>query len=229
MLGGIGGCQSGTAEHDGADLCPLCESIAGRGRDELDFAWERSDQVAVLPAWGHVAVGHVMVCSTVHVPNLAAADARLAEAALATVQRLVGELTIALDQECFVFEHGYRKGARTGRSGETDCSINHLHIHIVPVIPSVMRALEAELDGFEEVGRVSLSAMAETDDYLLAGIGGRSWYRSPPGFTIRSRHFLKRIAMLVDRPESWDEAVVDPRPLIQHSKELLYPLSVSTR
>jgi diadenosine tetraphosphate (Ap4A) HIT family hydrolase len=205
-----------------ASDCPLCRSIAGESEVPLDYPWVRTARACVLPALGHLDVGHMLVCTNDHVPSLGAADRDTARAVVDLSAVVIERIRTRLGHKCFIFEHGFRKDRSASHD---DCSINHVHIHVTALRPEVVAMAAGLVSGFIPVADEEMHlAISSREEYLLARIGDSAdWRVSPEGYSARSRHFLKALDTAMGGHHRWDEAVVDTRHLIAESKRLLFP------
>jgi diadenosine tetraphosphate (Ap4A) HIT family hydrolase len=190
------------------DRCPLCESIAGRSPVPLDGPWITAGRAVAIPARGHLVAGHMLVCSAEHHPNLLSSPAPVQADVLALVAGVRDRLAGAFSLQCFAFEHGL-----IGRNrDEIGCSIDHVHLHVMPLPAAVIAKAREWLAGFSVLGN---GVEVDTRRYLLGQFSDSgNWYVSPPGHPICHRHFLKLIDEELGRTSRWDEAVVDSGSLI---------------
>jgi diadenosine tetraphosphate (Ap4A) HIT family hydrolase len=201
--------------------CPLCISIEGKSDFEFDYPWIRNVHESVLPALGHLRRGHMLVCTNHHIDSLGAADPEIGEAIVESVSATCRKLAEATDEEVFVFEHGFRKNSNS----PVDCSVSHVHIHLLPLpseIASYVRELIAE---FKHISVVDLhSEIRSRDDYLLATFSPEiAWFVSPEGFQIQRRHFLKAIDRALGGHQNWDEVMTDSRDEIAATHREMFP------
>jgi diadenosine tetraphosphate (Ap4A) HIT family hydrolase len=220
-LEGANGSDGCRVDPDG---CPLCDAVARPLGSELDSPIACSDGFALIPALGQVAPGHALITSRSHRPSLLAAPVEERLDAEQIVQSALERVHDELGLECAVFEHGYDK-ARRRQIADNDCSINHLHIHVVPLGESTLDEVQRHVAQYEVVG-ASTSSLKPRDDYLLYRRHHQPWLMSPPDELIRSRHFLKIIDALEDMADSWDEALGVNTSRVEQTRDLYAGLAV---
>ncbi len=133
----------------GQPSCHLCSQIAGDPQDDLIArllprqAYIRrvvleTESFAAIPSLGPLADGHLLLCPRTHVRSTAA----LPRASYAEYESVMNSLIRYLEGEyraaVHVFEHGM------GPDGRTVCTVDHAHVHLVP-LPECLPRLE--LDG----------------------------------------------------------------------------------
>lgn len=207
----------------GSDDCPLCDAVARDPAIDLDSPIAVSDHFALIPALGQVVPGHALITSRVHRPSLLAAPINERLDAEKMVSEVVGLVERQSRLRCGVFEHGYDK-TRRHKVAENDCSINHLHIHVLPLRESTIEELDRHVGSYETVGD-SVLKLEKRDDYLLYRRHNGPWQISPPNEPIRSRHFLKIVDGLEDKADSWDEALSVDWNRIERTRALYSALS----
>ena len=129
--------------------CHLCSQIAGDPQNDLiarllpGHAYIRrvvleTEWFAAIPSLGPLADGHLLLCPRTHVRSAAA----LPRASYAEYESVMNSLVRYLEEEyqaaVHVFEHGM------GSDGRTVCTVDHAHVHMVPLPEWVPRL---ELDG----------------------------------------------------------------------------------
>lgn len=229
------GLQNHSVDHaGGSDLverqCPLCESIHGRGALPLDRPWLQSTFGAVLPALGHLIPGHLLVCSSAHYPNLLSAPAEVAEDLLELLDKTQQRLRDAFGLDCFAFEHGF-VGKNTSEIG---CSIDHIHLHILPLADTLLQQARQWVADFTPL---NASAVSDRSRYLLARVGfDGKWLASPDGLQVTHRHFLKLLDQELGRTGRYDEVMGVSGELIRQTHDILgldeseiHPVHVLTR
>lgn len=163
--------------------CHLCGQIAGDRRRDLiaqllpGAPYVRrvvadSDSFAVIPSLGPLADGHLLVCPRHHLRRFADTPVEV-HAEYAELRRhIVTALTETYGRAVHVFEHGMACA-----HGGALCTVDHAHVHFVP-LPDHVPALDpGDGDWREFDGRL---------DTLAALTGGRAYISyEPPGGTPR--------------------------------------------
>ncbi|MDY0814813.1 HIT domain-containing protein [Kitasatospora purpeofusca] len=204
-------CRSDLGEY----RCPLCEAGRGRGAVPLDRPWLESENGVVLPALGHLLRGHLLICSKEHHPNLLSAPDEIAEELLELLDETSGRLREAFGKDCFAFEHGF-VGKNTEEIG---CSIDHVHLHVIPLPAGTLDLARGWLTGFTPLKE---SGAADRQRYLLARVGADGdWLVSPDGMRVTHRHFLKLVDEEIGRTGRYDELLGVSGHLIEQTHEAL--------
>lgn len=176
---------------------------------ELDRPWASEGGCVVLPARGHLTLGHLLVCSRSHVPNLISTSPALRDAVVESVGHVERVLSEEFGSPVFAFEHGFVGGTGV----ELGCSIDHLHIHVLPLRQGVVEKVVGWLDDF-----CPWNSARDIDPsrYLLArSPSSGQWKVSPRAYRPVHRHFLKKLDEVMDRTARYDETVVDSSDLIR--------------
>jgi len=218
--------------------CYVCGQIAGDpGRDLIAQSLPRapyirrvvldSESFAAVPSLGPLAEGHLLLCPRTHLPS-AAALPQAVHAEYETVKAaLAARLTFEYHAPVHVFEHGM---ACSG--GRTLCTVDHAHVHLVP-LPASLGCLGLtgpewlEFDGSIE----ALTALTRGREYVMyAPPGGRSLVCVDRAPEFESQFMRRAIARALGSrtwdwrsapdPESthrtWQRCAVHPaRPLAQ--------------
>lgn len=192
--------------------CYFCGQIAGRPDRDLiaallpDEKYQRrvmleSEHFAVIPSLGPLTPGHSLLCSKTHAASFAALAPAL-QAELSQVKReLRQRLRAMYGGVAVIFEHGM-----AGEGTRIPCTVDHAHMHFVPLAvslePELLRLLPWRVfDG-------SLAALArETrgEEYLLLESDDgacRVATRGAQGF--ESQFMRRAIAAQVGSAEAWN-------------------------
>jgi diadenosine tetraphosphate (Ap4A) HIT family hydrolase len=163
----------------------------------------------------------MLVCTNDHIDSLGAADPEVAEAIVESVSTTHRKIAEATDEEVFAFEHGFRKNS----GSSVDCSVSHVHIHVVPLPPEVAYYVRELIAEFKHISVVDLhSEIRSRNDYLLATFSPEiAWFVSPEGFQIQRRHFLKAIDRALGGHQNWDEVMADSRDEIAATHRKMFP------
>ena len=145
----------GDPQHDLiAHLLPGCAYVRRVVVEDAHFA--------VLPSLGALRPGHLLICPREHVRSLAALPA----ARMIRLQRMVRRVHALLcpagcGDELLLFEHG---SAADG--GRTACSVDHAHLHAVPVPAGLAGGLLPQL---------AWQSLASAPDALARTVGGAEY------------------------------------------------------
>jgi diadenosine tetraphosphate (Ap4A) HIT family hydrolase len=180
----------------------------------IDRPWYSDGDSVVLPAKGHLLPGHLLVCSGKHIPNLLSAPPRLRRRLRRFVGEIQAQVDLAFGSDSFAFEHGFVGGS--GR--DLGCSIDHIHVHVMPLPASILAKAATWLDGFADVDDPRIDATR----YVQARVGRHgSWRISTPDLVPIHRHFLKLLDVELGNTARYDEDVVSSDDLIHLTFERL--------
>lgn len=193
-----------------SDACCICSQIAGDAENDLiacllpDQPYVRrvlleDDSFAVIPSLGPLTTGHSLLCPKAHIRSFAWLDDGL-HAQYATVRStLRQQLQSRYGHEVHVFEHGM---ARIG--DRTVCTVEHAHMHFVPLPRSIELPLGDAWMPFDGSLR-SLRALTGDDEYVLyAAPDGTSRVLIPDGRDIESQYMRKLIAERLGHGADWN-------------------------
>ena len=156
-----------------SDVCWLCGQIQGIPEADLlhrllpgGASYQRRvvfelDGFAAVPSLGPLISGHVLLVPSRHVRSfsaLTAAEQRVASSAASQVEHLLErEYGVSVQ----AFEHGNaREGDRIA------CSVEHAHLHLLPIEVDASPWIDDDLDWFEWDGRGDLSDVVGAREYL---------------------------------------------------------------
>lgn len=190
--------------------CHLCSQIAGDPENDLiarllpGHAYTRrvvleTESFAAVPSLGPLADGHVLLCPRTHIRSAAAVP----RASYAEYESVMNALVRHLEEEyqaaVHVFEHGM------GSDGRTVCTVDHAHVHMVP-LPESMARLELDgllwqpFDGTVE----TLSALTRGREYVsYVPPRGRPQVSVDPTGHFESQYMRQAIARALGRL-SWN-------------------------
>lgn len=192
--------------------CYFCGQIAGRSDRDLiaallpDETYRRrvmleSENFAVIPSLGPLTPGHSLLCSKTHASSFAALPPAL-QAELSQIKlELRRRLRAIYGGVAVIFEHGM-----AGDAARIPCTVDHAHLHFVPVAVS----LESELLRLQpwRMFDGSLAALArEThgEEYLLLeSEDGISRVASQGAQGFESQFMRRAIAVLVGSAQAWN-------------------------
>jgi ATP adenylyltransferase len=189
--------------------CHLCGQIAGDPRRDLiaqllpDAPYVRrvvaeSDAFAVIPSLGALADGHVLLCPRRHIRRLADTP-RDTHAEYAELRRqIVGALTQVYGGAIHVFEHGMACAP-----GSALCTVDHAHLHLVP-LPEHVPALALRAGDWRAFdGRLeTLAAVTAGGAYLMyEPPGGTPLVAVDPGSRFESQYMRRLIADAIGAAE----------------------------
>lgn len=200
--------------------CCLCSQIEGQHANDLiarmlpDQPYARrvmleSSSFAVIPSLGPLTSGHSLLCTKKHVRSLADVDAELQAEYEQIKARLRAALSEAYSADICLFEHGMAQ-----RGNRVPCTVDHAHVHFVPLPHAFDATLTAgrawtEFDG----SLATLRLLSAGDEYIL--------YETPDGVCrlltggdrpFESQYMRKSIAERLGRAASWNWRVApDPR------------------
>lgn len=153
--------------------CYFCGQIKGRperdliaqmlpGSKYVRRVMMESDAFAVIPSLGQLTDGHALLCPKWHVRSFAALGPDLHVEYDAMKRRLQQALKALYGDTVLLFEHGM---AATGR--RIPCSVDHAHLHFVPLPAEVAATLVPVLRWRRFDGSIAmLSSLAGGDEYL---------------------------------------------------------------
>ena len=122
-----------------------------------------SESFAAVPSLGPLAEGHLLLCPRPHLPSAAALPQTLHGEYESVKATLAARLTDTYGAPVHVFEHGM---AASG--GRTLCTVDHAHVHLVP-LPESLGCLGltgpewVEFDGSIE----SLTGLTRGSEYVM--------------------------------------------------------------
>ena len=192
--------------------CYVCDQIEGRQANDLiahmlpDEPYRRrvmleTQSFAVIPSLGPLANGHSLLCPKQHIRSFAAIGLDLFEEYKQIKYRIKLVLTELYGTGIHIFEHGMAtKGSRIV------CSVDHAHMHFVPLPSSDPFAISEahgwiEFDGSLE----TLLKLAQDGEYVF--------YETPDGVyrlltmpegNIESQFMRKAIAEKMGHGERWN-------------------------
>jgi len=156
----------------GQSGCHLCSQIVGDRENDLiarllpGQAYIRrvvldSESFAAIPSLGPLSDGHLLLCPRAHVCSAAALPRSIYAEYEAVKDRLVRFLEKQYQTAVHVFEHGM------GSAGRTVCTVDHAHVHLVP-LPEHMPRLGLDGPTWQAFdGRLdTLAAMARGHEYV---------------------------------------------------------------
>jgi diadenosine tetraphosphate (Ap4A) HIT family hydrolase len=158
--------------------CHLCGQIEGQPDRDLIAAllpaskyvrrvMLESESFAVIPSLGPLTDGHTLLCTRTHVRSFAALTPDLQPELVSMKRRVRHELRALYGGSALVFEHGM-----AAAGDRIPCSIDHAHLHFVPLHASSSAALVPSLPWTVFDGSLSaLSRRAGDLEYLQLETG----------------------------------------------------------
>ncbi|MFL5963884.1 MAG: HIT domain-containing protein [Gaiellaceae bacterium] len=202
-----------------SSACEICAQIAGDPRHDalhalLGGEYRRrvileTEAFAVLPSLGPLVEGHVLICPKIHTRRFADMDAiqHDFDACRRQIQALLDR---HYDGVHVFFEHG------AGRDSEViPCTVDHAHIHVVPLSAVAMGRFVLPDLGWVGAGNTlaELNSAVGASEYLALSLPRESQClvaTGPPG-TFPSQLLRRAVAAAVGRPHRWNWRV-DPEP-----------------
>jgi len=180
--------------------CAFCSSIAGESGASVEVPVLEDERFVAWVSRGPLVDGHVIMVPRQHLLNLG----QLSETDLEHQLRFIARLTNLIEASygpVALFEHGpVREGTAVG------CSIDHAHLHLVPVQHSLVDAARRdypELSWRDVDGYWDVREIAWTTPYLFV--------RDPDGASalavgegIPSQALRRTIAAMLGREGEWD-------------------------
>jgi diadenosine tetraphosphate (Ap4A) HIT family hydrolase len=156
---------------------------------------------AVVPSLGPLTPGHSLLCPRAHVTSCARLDRAWHDEYAAVTARVRSRLAALYAAPVHLFEHGMASAG-----GRVLCSVDHAHVHLVP-LPG-----EADLAVTHEPGWVafdgSLTALAQLTcgrEYIMyEGPEGVARVRTAPAGGFASQHMRRVIATHLGRATRWN-------------------------
>lgn len=203
--------------------CCLCSQIAGNPENDLigrllpQLPYERrvameSQSFAVIPSLGPIVGGHVLLCPKSHTKNLACVPPKLND----EFQQLKKHLTRILEDlyqgPVHCFEHG---SARL--TGRILCTVDHAHLHFLPVDVEIWRFLGNELEWTPvESSLLSLSRTIGDSEYLFyESPDGRAATALPTDDGFESQYLRRVFCKALGREYEWNWRDT-PQPIDVH-------------
>jgi diadenosine tetraphosphate (Ap4A) HIT family hydrolase len=195
--------------------CHLCGQIAGDPRRDLiaqllpDAPYVRrvvveSDAFAVIPSLGALADGHLLLCPRHHIRRLADAPLDTHAEYEELRRQLVRALTQTYGGAIHVFEHGMACA-----HGSALCTVDHAHVHFVPLPEHVPALAQPDGDWRAFDGRLdTLAALTAGGAYVAyEPPGGTPLVAVDPGGRFESQHMRRLIAGAIGAAEwNWRTA-----------------------
>jgi hypothetical protein len=160
--------------------CCLCSQVAGDPSNDLiatllgDRTYRRRvireyEHLAVIPSLGPLVDGHVLLCTTTHVPGFAALPVGLYHAYRRAQDDLTAFLSHEYRRSVHAFEHG---SSMTG--DHVPCTVDHAHLHLLPLPGEVVVELPPSLEW---------QPIDPSPGALARATGGREYirYEAPTG------------------------------------------------
>lgn len=208
-----------------SDICCLCSQIAGDGRadllasvlgeppgtfDRIIRAWR---DFVVFPSIGALTPGHVLLCPRLHVRSMAALPRERVDSLTGAVKAVRKLLARTFGAMVHAFEHG---SSDTG--DYTVCTVDHAHLHFVPVKVDV----ELYLQAYRWVRvRESLSDIVRGGEYLYyESPTNERWVTTGDSGAFPSQYFRRVFAEALGVADRWNWRV-HPAPQITR-KTLLF-------
>ncbi|MBI4001733.1 MAG: HIT domain-containing protein [Nitrospira defluvii] len=153
--------------------CYLCGQIKGQpdrdliaqmlpGSKYVRRVMLESDAFAVIPSLGPLTDGHALLCPKLHVRSFATLSPDLYAEYDAMKRRLRQDLNELYSSTMLLFEHGM---AAAGH--RIPCSVDHAHLHFVPLHALAEAALVPSLPWRKFDGSIAaLSSLVGGDEYL---------------------------------------------------------------
>jgi len=170
-----------------------------------------TESFAAVPSLGPLAAGHLLLCPRTHLPSAAALLPRAHAEYESVKAALAARLTDIYQAPVHVFEHGM---AASG--GRTVCTVDHAHVHFVP-LPEPVGCLGLtgpewlEFDG----SLATLAALTRGREYVMYAAPGRASRvcvgRAPE---LESQFMRRAIARALGR-QTWDWRTT-PHPELAH-------------
>jgi diadenosine tetraphosphate (Ap4A) HIT family hydrolase len=202
--------------------CYFCGQIAGdAGRDLIaqllpDVPYVRrvmleSPSFAALPSLGPLTDGHTLLCPKAHVRSLAAVPGELEAEYQDVARRLEDALTAMYGGSVLRFEHGM---ARDG--DRVPCTVDHAHLHFVPLGGVPVKALVPELPWQPYDGSLrGLRRLAGPFEYLSVRASAHVHLVATGAAGTFESQFMRRVvAARAAAAWNWRE---QPRPAAAHS------------
>jgi len=121
--------------------CPYCSGLLAHRKSDSRPVWDTvllsSDRFVVTPTLGSLVQGWLLVVTTQHVPCMAALDDEALSELDAVLAQLSLRATSAYGVAPTLFEHG-----PSGPGHPLGCTVDHAHLHMVPLPFSLSRAAE---------------------------------------------------------------------------------------
>ena len=192
--------------------CALCGQIAGRPEEDLiarllphrPYARRilvETPSFAVIPSLGPLTPGHSLVCPKDHLRSFAELKRQAHDEYEELKRALKASLTARYAAGVALFEHGSARG-----SSRVVCTVDHAHMHFVPVPSQFEHPLDA--------GR-SWTALSGASAELADVVADREYvyYETPEGAAsvaiagehpFASQYMRKLIAAQLGRSERWN-------------------------
>lgn len=196
--------------------CDLCSAVYdGLGADPsriYNNVLATYNRFLVLPAVGPLTLGHVMVVSRSHYPNLRS----MGEPALRDYNQLINSICCRVPMYhrsgLVEAEHGSREDEMSG-----GCIV-HSHIHLLPGVADQLRRLYTERDEFkmQTSGLETIKDVAPPYSWVRYGEESALIYRVRE---LPAQAFRRLVALRL-QIEGWDWAAFQRLPLIRQTIKL---------
>ncbi|MEA3514205.1 MAG: hypothetical protein U9R34_01910 [Nanoarchaeota archaeon] len=160
-----------------------------------------SDNFFVVPSIGQMGIeGYVLLCSKEHyvgIGNIPEGHIPELEAVLDKTKKVISENYCS---DVIVFEHGPRLGYHKG-----GCSLDHSHLHIVPISIDIMVLLNRmfQPEEIHDFGRLKYISETQKSSYMFIETQGRKRYVIKSEFPIPSQYLRQVIASGI-RVNEWN-------------------------
>jgi diadenosine tetraphosphate (Ap4A) HIT family hydrolase len=181
--------------HAGGDLIArLLPAQPYRRRVLLESA-----DFAAIPSLGPLVPGHSLLCPKQHLPSVAALPPELDGEFERTCSELDAALRAVYGTPVHVFEHGM---AASG--GRMLCTVEHAHLHVLPLPPGVRLELGEGWTPFAWRLR-TLRELAASGEYVLYRAPGAEAQILPASErVVESQHMRRVVTAALGRAERWD-------------------------
>jgi ATP adenylyltransferase len=192
--------------------CCVCSQIEGRPANDLiarmlpDQAYARrvmleSPSFAVIPSLGPLTSGHSLLCPKPHLKSFAELDGGLHAEYRQMKSTLRSALSGKYSAEVCLFEHGM---ARHGN--RVLCTVDHAHLHFVPLPCGFDGALTADPGWIEFDGSIDmLRHLSAGEEYVYVETpDGVSRLLTSDHGPFASQHMRKSIAERLGRGACWN-------------------------
>ena len=194
--------------------CCICSQIEGRaagdliarllpGRRYVRRVMVESDSFAVIPSLGPLAPGHSLLCPRRHIRSFTQLTPDLDREYERVKRSLRRRLAALYEAEVHVFEHGMADGR-----GRTLCTVDHAHVHFVPLPQSCAAPAEPDRDPrwmpFDG-SLPKLRSIAAGREYIVYETGtGSARILAGEAGELESQYMRKVLARALGRSDEWD-------------------------